>query len=272
VALFVFAVIYPTPGVAGALAFIAGVGDATAQSGIWPLAGGIHPRCSAAAAFGCAIAGLGAGLLRMLTKAVFGEETPEQERLGSAVYFGISVVVIAGVCLAHYAIKKYKRELTVAFFNAGHAESTDSFVLRSVAIKRSLMQVNRSIMMEEEGRAAQAVEGGDECPNEEEKEEDHGNNNPVEGENFQDNNPGEGESFRFDNDEQENKGGSSSKGHIFSLCMEGTEVYREAFRCAWIPIMSQFVNFFITLSLFPGVGKYNGGGRGNNLLHKNVSP
>ncbi len=254
VALFVFAIIYPTPGVASALSFIAGIGDATAQSGIWPLAGGIHPRCSAAAAFGCAIAGLGAGLLRMMTKAVFGEETPEQERLGSAVYFGISVVVIAGVCLAHYAIKKYKRELTVAFFDAGHAESTDSFVLRSVAIKRSLMQVNRS-MMEEEGRAAQAVEGGDECPNEEEKEEDHNHNNPVEGENFQDNNPVEGDSFRFDNDEQENKGGSGSKGHIFSLCMEGSRVYREAFRCAWIPIMSQFVNFFITLSLFPGVGK-----------------
>ena len=91
--------------------------------------------------------------------------------------------------------------------------------------------------------------GGDECPNEEEKEE--------EVENFQDNNPVQVEpSFHFDNGEQENKGGGGSKGHIFSLCMEGTEVYREAFRCAWIPIMSQFANFFITLSLFPGVGKY----------------
>lgn len=84
--------------------------------------------------------------------------------------------------------------------------------------------------------------------------EDH-NNNPVEGEDFQDNNPVEGERFRLDNDAQENKGGGGSKGHIFSLCMEGTEVYREAFRCAWTPIMSQFANFFITLSLFPGVGK-----------------
>ena len=162
-ALFVFAIIYPTPGVAALLSFIAGVGDATAQSGIWPLAGGIHPRCSAAAALGCGIAGLAAGLLRMMTKAVFGEGTPEQERLGASVYFGISVVVIAGVCFAHYAIKKYKKELTVAFFNAGHAESTDSFLLRSVVIKRSLMQVDRSMtrsMMEKEGRAVQALEGG----------------------------------------------------------------------------------------------------------------
>ena len=250
-ALLVFAIIYPSPGVAAALSFIAGVGDATTQSGIWPLAGGFSPRCSAAVAFGCGIAGLGAGLLRILTKAVFGETTPEQERLGSSVYFGLSVVVVACCTVAHYAIKKYKNELTVAFFNAEHAENTDSFVLRSAAIKRSLMQVNRSMMVEEEeGRAAQAGEGGEEGPNEEGEE-------WVENEELNEelDNVGTGESFNFHNDEQENEGGSGNTCRIFSLCMEGSLVYREAFRCAWIPIMAQFVNFFITLSLFPGVSK-----------------
>jgi len=190
-----------------------------------------------------------------MTKAVFGEETAEDHRISSSVYFAIAVAVLLICASAHYAIQKNKRKFQMAFFQAEYAASTDSFMLRSDAIKRSI-QAELGAELEEEGRAAQAADaGGDECPNEEEKEEDHGNNNPVEGENFQDNNPVEGDSFRFDNDEQENKGGSGSKGHIFSLCMEGSRVYREAFRCAWIPIMSQFVNFFITLSLFPGVGK-----------------
>ena len=66
-----------------------------------------------------------------------------------------------------------------------------------------------------------------------------------------------GESFNFENDEQDNDEGGRCKMHrIFSLFIEGSLVYREAFRCAWLPIIAQFVNFFITLSLFPGVSEY----------------
>ncbi len=241
--LLVFAIIYPTPGAAIALSFIVGIGDATAQSGIFPLAGGIHPRCTAAASLGSAMAGLLAGLLRLMTKAIFDDETAQDQRISSSVYFAIAVATLLLCFSAHYAIQKYKKELSLAFFQAEYAKSTDSFMLRSDAIKRSIQaELGAELEMEEEGRVAQAqaVEGEEECPNEEEKEEDR---NDVNEEHL---------------DEQENEGSRGKIHHIFSLCMEGSLVYREAFRCAWLPIVAQFVNFFITLSLFPGVSKCNG--------------
>ena len=187
-----------------------------------------------------------------MTKAVFGEETAEDHRISSSVYFAIAVAVLLICASAHYAIQKNKRKFQMAFFQAEYAASTDSFMLRSDAIKRSI-QAELGAELEEEGRAAQAADaGGDECPNEEEKEEDR---NDVEvdalGETV-------GENFNFDDREEQENEGESGKGkmhHIFSLCSEGTKVYRAAFRCAWLPIVAQFVNFFITLSLFPGVGK-----------------
>ena len=240
--LLVFAIIYPTPGSAMVLSFIVGIGDATAQSGIFPLAGGIHPRCTAAASLGSAIAGLASGLLRLMTKAIFGEETAQDHRISSSVYFAIAVALLLVCAFAHYAIQKYKKELQVAFFQAEYAESTDSFMLRSDAIKRSI-QAQLGAELEEEGRAAQEVEGEDECPNEEEKEEDCNDAVAL------------GETVGENEQENEGESGKGKMHRIFSLCMEGTEVYREAFRCAWLPIVAQFVNFFITLSLFPGVGK-----------------
>ncbi len=201
--------------------------------------------CTAAASLGCSIAGLAAGLLRIMTEAIFGETTPEDHRISSSVYFAIAVAVLMICVLAHYAIQKYKKELTVAFFQAEYAESTDSFVLRSDAIKRSI-EVELSSVKEEEIRAAQAVEGGDECPNE------AGNL---------------GESFNFENYEQENDEGGRCKMHrVFSLFIEGSLVYREAFCCAWLPIIAQFVNFFITLSLFPGLSEYGGYNLQDNMV------
>ena len=147
---------------------------------------------------------------------------------------------------AHYAIQKYKNQLTVAFFQAEYAESTDSFVLRSDVIKR-LSSVATSAVLEE---VVHAVEGEEDCPNKEEGEDDH---DDEEFDEEQNNNIGE--SYNFENDEQENDEGGRCK--IFSLCMEDSLVYREAFRCAWLPIIAQFVNFFITLSLFPGVVRSN---------------
>ena len=109
--LLVFAIIYPTKGVATVLSAIVGIGDSMAQSGIFPLAGGIHPRCTAAASLGSAIAGLAAGLLRILTKAIFPGDTEESMRLSSSVYFGIAVVILAVCFFAHFFIKKYKKQL-----------------------------------------------------------------------------------------------------------------------------------------------------------------
>jgi hypothetical protein len=44
--LLIFAIIYPTQLQATVLSFIVGIGDSLAQSGIFPLAGQIHPRCT----------------------------------------------------------------------------------------------------------------------------------------------------------------------------------------------------------------------------------
>lgn len=238
VPLLVFAIIYPTRGVATALSFIVGIGDSTAQSGIFPLAGGISPRCTAAASLGSATAGLASGLLRILTKAVF-PDTREGMRLSSSVYFGIAVIILSVCCLSHYFVKKYKQQLTMAFFEFEYAESTKSVLLQSEAIKK----IQNSIQLELGGM----MEGGEDSntqvvsqPKEDEKEKEH----EV------------GESDIFEENVQANQVSSQNKlCHLFSVFIEGSLVYREAFRCAWLPIMAQFVNFIITLNLFPGVGK-----------------
>lgn len=238
VPLLVFAIIYPTRGVATALSFIVGTGDSTAQSGIFPLAGGISPRCTAAASLGSATAGLASGLLRILTKAVF-PDTREGMRLSSSVYFGIAVIILSVCCLSHYFVKKYKQQLTMAFFEFEYAESTKSVLLQSEAIKK----IQNSIQLELGGM----MEGGEDSntqvvsqPKEDEKEKEH----EV------------GESDIFEENVQANQASSQNKlCHLFSVFIEGSLVYREAFRCAWLPIMAQFVNFIITLNLFPGVGK-----------------
>jgi len=121
----------------------------------------------------------------------------------------------------------------MAFFQAEYAESTGSVLLQSEAIKNSI-QVELGGM--EEGE--EIIE----CPEEDEKEDE----NEL------------GESIVFEDNVQVQETETSSKGklcHLFSVFVEGSLVYREAFRCAWLPITAQFVNFIITLNLFPGVGK-----------------
>ena len=215
--LLVFALIYPTRGVATALSFIVGIGDATSQSGIFPLAGSIHPRCTAAASLGSAVAGLVAGLLRLLTKAVF-PETSEGERLSSSVYFGIAVIILAFCTMSHYAIKKYKQEFMLAFFEG------------EIGAMTAEEEEN-----DEEGCEGEVAEAEDSRPDDKD-------------ESFEDN-----EQTNVQENEPASQNGKMCR--PFSVCIEGSLVYREAFRCAWLPIIAQFINFIITLSLFPGVSK-----------------
>ncbi len=182
-----------------------------------PLAGGIHPRCTAAASLGGAVAGLAAGLLRMLTKAVFPDDEAGQ-RLSSSVYFGLAVIIIAVCAVALFIITKYKQELTLAFFHNEHAENTSSFLLESDIIKRNI-QIELQDVMRNEESGLDTVDLGD--------------------------------SLQSKNDTISEP--TTSKIHLFSVCLEGSLVYREAFRCAWLPVIAQFVNFLLTLSLFPGV-------------------
>lgn len=256
--LLVYAVSVPSVGVAIALGYVMGIGDATAQSGIYvsyvcvcvkpflllymmlypiynftpffpfcqysqPLAGGIHPRCTAAASLGGAVAGLAAGLLRLLTKAVFPTDDAGQ-RLSSSVYFGLAVIIIAICAVALAIITKYKSELTLAFFHQEHAENTGSFLLESDVVKRNIqVELQDEIGMNDvPEQANKEIELGDSL-----------------------------QSTTNDAATTTNK-----KGGVFSVCLEGSQVYRDAFKCAWLPIMAQFVNFLLTLSLFPGVCKY----------------
>ena len=182
-----------------------------------PLAGGIHPRCTAAASLGGAVAGLAAGLLRLLTKAVFPADEAGQ-RLSSSVYFGLAVIIIAVCAVALYIITKYKQELTLAFFHQEHAEKTSSFLLESEVIKKNI-QIEIQDMMIDGESGGKNVDLGD--------------------------------SLQSKNETTSEQ--PTSKFHLFSVCLEGSVVYREAFRCAWLPIIAQFVNFLLTLSLFPGV-------------------
>jgi len=214
--LLIFAIIYPTEMQAIALSFIVGIGDSLAQSGIFPLAGSIHPRCTAAASLGSAVAGLIAGLLRLLTKAIF-PETDEGFRHSSSMYFSLATVVIVVCCLALYSINKVKNELTMAFFQQEYAESVQSVLLQKEGIQKMIRQ-------EMELELAEEAKG--------EEEEFHENEQPT-----------------SESDDPDPK----KKCGLCSVFVDVTTVYREAFRCAWVPILVQFVNFFITLSLFPGI-------------------
>ena len=46
---------------------------------------------------------------------------------------------------------------------------------------------------------------------------------------------------------------NEKKCRIFSVFLDATAVYRIAFRVSWIPIICQFVNYFVTLAIFPGL-------------------
>ena len=46
---------------------------------------------------------------------------------------------------------------------------------------------------------------------------------------------------------------NKKKCRIFSVFLDATTVYRIAFRVSWVPIICQFVNYFVTLALFPGL-------------------
>lgn len=170
------------------------------------------------------MAGLAAGLLRLLTKAVFPTDDAGQ-RLSSSVYFGLAVIIIAICAVALAIIAKYKSELTLAFFHQEHAENTGSFLLESDVIKRNIQ-----IELQDETNITDVPEQA---------------NKEVElGDSLQSTTANEASSS------------SGKKGGVFSVCLEGSLVYREAFKCAWLPIIAQFVNFLLTLSLFPGVCKY----------------
>lgn len=161
------------------------------------------------------MAGLIAGLLRLLTKAIF-PETDEGQRQSSSMYFGLATVVIVVCCLALYSINKVKNELVMAFFQEEYAESVQSVVLQKEGIQK--MRQEMELELAEEAK--------------EEEEEFNENEQPI---------------SESDDPEPEKKCG------LCSVFLDVTTVYREAFRCAWVPIIVQFVNFFITLSLFPGI-------------------
>lgn len=161
------------------------------------------------------MAGLIAGLLRLLTKAIF-PETDEGFRHSSSMYFGLATVVIVVCCLALFSINKVKNELTMSFFQQEYAESVQSVMLQKEGIQKMIRQ-EMELELAEEAK--------------EEEEEDFNENEQVES----------------DDPEQKKKCG------LFAVFLDVTTVYREALRCAWVPIIVQFVNFFITLSLFPGI-------------------
>ena len=160
------------------------------------------------------MAGLIAGLLRILTKAIF-PETDEGQRQSSSMYFGLATVVIVVCCLALYSINKVKNEVTMAFFQEEYAESVQSVVLQKEGIDK--MRQEMELELAEEAK--------------DEEEEFNENEEPT-----------------SESDPEPKK-----KCGIFAVFLDVTTVYREALRCAWVPIIVQFVNFFITLSLFPGV-------------------
>ena len=136
----------------------------------------------------------------------------------------------------------------MAFFQAEYAKTTDSFLLQSEAIKNSIqLELGESEMMKG-GTTAQIVSAEEEGTKEEVREEEDNKLGESIGDTF-------GENPRA---ASETSSPESKSCRLFSVFVEGTLVYREAFRCAWLPIMAQFVNFIITLSLFPGVGKYGG--------------
>ena len=65
------------------------------------------------------------------------------------------------------------------------------------------------------------------------------------------------ESFVFNDDDSETDEQATPKTNkvfrLFSVFFDASLVYREALTCAWIPVLSQFLNFALTLSLFPGL-------------------
>lgn len=75
------------------LAVILGFGDATAQSGMYVLAGQLDPQVTAVVVTGCAVAGLGSSVLKLCTRAVSSNLTSD-----TRTFFAVSSVLIL-ICL-----------------------------------------------------------------------------------------------------------------------------------------------------------------------------
>jgi hypothetical protein len=231
------------------LSTIVGVGEALVQSGVWPLAASIHPRCTAAAGFGAGVAGLFVGLLRLVTKAGF-PETEQGWRASSSFYFGIATFVIGTCAVALYVITKFKEQMIIAFFEREHAVACKSFLLDLTAIKREMEQELADLSGDEEK---------EEVPVRDSLEEEAPDDNALaENDNAFDtlevNLQHQQNNSNMEN-KKENTTDDEKKFHLFSVFFDATHIYRVAFLCAYIPILTQFVNAFITLSIFPGLGK-----------------
>lgn len=77
---------------------------------------------------------------------------------------------------------------------------------------------------------------------------------------FDDKDDADAESFVFNDDdpempetEEQATPQTNKVFRLFSVFFDASLVYREALTCAWIPVLSQFLNFALTLSLFPGL-------------------
>mmetsp|Transcript_43794 Transcript_43794/g.93114 ORF Transcript_43794/g.93114 Transcript_43794/m.93114 type:complete len:584 (-) Transcript_43794:225-1976(-) len=239
-----FALIYPTQTQAIVLSVIVGVGDAMVQTGIFPLAGAVHPRCTAAASLGGAVAGLVAGLVRLGTKAAF----PMMDmRLSSSVFFGIATAFMVLCALALYAVTRMKEELICAFFQREYARNCKSVLLNTMAVRVMLEEESET---DEELQASTTITEQDieECQSGKEKNVLKGNDpNSATSQDELPTTSNELDRSVSESSHEQNKPRTSS------ALMEDMTVYRIALRCAWLPILIQFVNFFISLSLFPGV-------------------
>lgn len=152
-------------------------------------------------------------------------------RVSSSVYFGIATLVIVVCGIALYAITKMKQELVLAFFQRDYAESCKSVVLQGEGIQK---MIQRELELE--------LANGEEEAKEEELQAEEADQALEE--------------FNENELATETSDEPKKKCHPFAVFIDVTTVYREAFRCSWVPNLIQFINFFITLSLFPGLSEY----------------
>jgi len=195
-----------------------GIADATSQSGLYQLASNYkRPSYSSAAVLGAAMSGFVVSLLRLMTRSFF--DTGNNDGLRQGAYllmgfsFAFSFILIVAICIIRRNILQC----------GGYVTPGENF---AVGVVRGGPTLDRQY--ETELVTMRNDRGGDASSTIGEVAEEINKDSAV---------------FEDENESDKNIG-----------CMNQLrEIYIETLKITWKPTFSAFLNFFITLSLFPAV-------------------
>ena len=213
--IFMMLIFLPKPSIfmCNLIAVLVGLGDALNQSGLYEFAASIHPQYTAALTLGSAVAGIIVNILKMLTKVVFQNNL----RLDMGFFFSFNIVVVLGCIMA--------LRHTLAIVNVNDVDENAKNAYDSIPISEDDSCIADRINSNADGK---------------------GEKSTVKNSNTKISNKNEPSFLVIPNEDETVKPPSPQSTETFFAH------YWKTIWITWKPLAVLFINFFITLSLFPG--------------------